>query len=288
MRHHGVRAARVALLRDAESGRRPDRGRRRPQAVARTRRVARHRGAPLGSPPGPVLHSHAMGKLSIVIPTLNAAAELRRSLPPLAEFAALGLIGEVILADGGSTDETGAIAEAAGARLVVAEAGRGTQLGAGARAARHDWLLFLHADTILAAGWDEAVRDFMARADCADRAAYFHLRLDDERFGARRIAWLANVRSRLLGLPYGDQGLLIGRSLYRRIGGFRPLPLMEDVDLVRRIGRGRLVALAPAAMTSAARYRRDGFWLRPARNQLCLIMWLLGIPVGTIARIYGR
>jgi rSAM/selenodomain-associated transferase 2 len=229
-----------------------------------------------------------MSRVSIIIPTLDAAEGLRRSLPPLAEFRVLELIREVILADGGSADETAEIAEAAGAVLVRAEAGRGPQLATGAAAGQGDWLLFLHADTVLQPGWDDAVRGFIADPANARRAGYFRFALDDARFAARRVAFLANLRCRVLGLPYGDQGLLIDRAFYNALGGFRPLPLMEDVDLVRRIGRRRLVMLDATAITSAARYRRDGFWLRPLRNQFCLLLWLLGVPPRTIMRIYYR
>lgn len=229
-----------------------------------------------------------MAKLSIVIPTLNAAIALHRSLPPLAAFGVLDLIREVIIADGGSADETAAIAEATGARLVRAEQGRGTQLSAGAEAARGDWLLFLHADTVLQPGWDSAVRDFIGDGGNSHRAGYFRFALDDGRLGARRIQWLANLRARILGLPYGDQGLLISRTLYRQFGGFRPLALMEDVDFARRIGRGRLKMLRATAVTSAERYRRGGFWLRPVRNQFCLFLWFLGVPLDRIMRIYYR
>ena len=229
-----------------------------------------------------------MGRISIVIPTLNAAAALRRSLPPLAEFGGLDLIREVILADGGSTDETAEIAEAAGTRFVAAEAGRGPQLAAGAAAARGDWLLFLHADTVLQPGWDAAVRRFIGDIENARRAGYFRFALDDARFAARRVAWLTNLRSRWLGLPYGDQGLLISREFYDDVGGYAPVPLMEDVDLVRRIGRRRLIMLDAVAVTSAERYRHDGFWLRPLRNQFCLVLWFLGVPPRTIMRIYER
>lgn len=227
-----------------------------------------------------------MSRISIVIPTLNAARDLRRSLPPLAAFGALDLVREVILADGGSTDETTAIADAAGARFLQSAVGRGPQLAAGADAARGDWMLFLHADTVLAPGWDGAVRAFIADPLSARRAACFRLAFDDLRLGARRIAWLANLRSRVLGLPYGDQGLLISASFYHALGGYRLLPLMEDVDLVRRVGRRRIVTLNTVATTSAARYRRGGFWLRPARNLLCLGLWFVGVPPHTIARLY--
>lgn len=227
-----------------------------------------------------------MGKISIVIPTLDSAPDLRRSLPPLAEFGVLHLIREVILADGGSSDETAAIAEASGAQLVLSGRGRGTQLAAGAEAACGDWLLFLHADTVLESGWDKVIRPFIEAPGNARRAAYCRLQLDDSRLGARRIAALANLRSRMLGLPYGDQGLLIARTFYRELGGFRSLPLMEDIDLVRRIGRRRLSMLDVSACTSAKRYREGGFWLRPIRNQFCLLLWFLGVPARTVARLY--
>jgi rSAM/selenodomain-associated transferase 2 len=229
-----------------------------------------------------------MARITIIIPTLNAAEGLRRSLPPLAEFGALDLICEVILADGGSMDETAEIAEAAGTRFVAAEAGRGPQLAAGAAAARGDWLLFLHADTVLQPGWDAAVRRFIGDIENVRRAGYFRFALDDARVAARRIAWLTNLRSRVLGLPYGDQGLLISREFYDDVGGYAPVPLMEDVDLVCRIGPRRLIMLDAVAVTSAERYRRDGFWLRPLRNQFCLLLWFLGVPPRAILRIYEQ
>jgi rSAM/selenodomain-associated transferase 2 len=235
-----------------------------------------------------MLNSGVMAKISIVIPTLNAATALPDSLPPLAAFAAVDLIREVIIADGGSVDETAAIAEAAGARFVQADPGRGPQLGAGAAAARGDWLLFLHADTVLQPGWDGAVRDFIADDDNLRRAGYFRFALDDGRPAARRIQWLANLRARALGLPYGDQGLLISGGFYRQLGGFRPLALMEDVDLVWRIGRRRLCMLKATAVTSAERYRRDGFWRRPVRNQFCLLLWFIGVSPDRIMRVYHR
>lgn len=97
------------------------------------------------------------------------------------------------------------------------------------------------------------------------------------------VAW----RSRVLGLPYGDQGLLIHRDLLRRVGGVRPLPLMEDVDLIRRLGRGRLVALAADAVTSAARWEREGYARRSARNLMCLSLWFAGVPPWLIRKLYA-
>jgi rSAM/selenodomain-associated transferase 2 len=222
--------------------------------------------------------------IDVVIPTLNAACSLARTLailegPP----AALS----VTVCDGGSRDDSAAIARRAGATVVTAQAGRGRQLAAGADAGCAPWLLFLHADTTLGAGWRDALKRFMAQRENARCAGYFRLRLDSADPRARRIERLAAWRCRTFGLPYGDQGLFMARAFYRELGGFRPLPLMEDVDFVRRIGRRHLQALEADAVTSARRYETDGWLLRPLRNLTCLALFFAGVPTPTIRRLYG-
>jgi rSAM/selenodomain-associated transferase 2 len=228
-----------------------------------------------------------MADLSIIIPTLNASEGLRRSLPPLAAFDALNLVHEVIFADGGSTDETHDIGEAAGARIVEAARGRGQQLAAAASVAKGRWLLFLHADTCLDLRWHEPVWSFMNEPENVRRAGFFRFKLDDRRKRAKLLERLVALRIGLFGLPYGDQALLISKEFYRELGGFKPLPLMEDVDIVRRIGRRRLVRLPRNAITSAERYRRDGYLRRPVRNLTCLSLYFLGVPPRIIVKLYG-
>ena len=228
---------------------------------------------------------------SIVIPTLDAAGVLGATLAHMgggiAGLKERGIPVEVVVADGGSRDGTADEARRHGARLVEAETGRGRQLAAGAAAAEGVWLLFLHADTRPAPGWDEEVSAFIATPSNQQRAACFRFALDDRATAARLLERLVALRCRLFALPYGDQGLLIHRSLYDALGGFRPLPMMEDVDLVRRLGRRRIAYLRTPAVTSAVRFRRAGYVQRVARNVCCLLLFSLGVRAETVARLYG-
>jgi rSAM/selenodomain-associated transferase 2 len=215
--------------------------------------------------------------VSVVIPTLNAAATLPATL------RCLDGVAEIVVADGGSTDATASIAVEHGARVLSLPRGRGSQLAGGIAVARHPWLLLLHADTRLQAGWRNAVA---ARMADPNRAAYFRFALDSADWRAGLLQGAVALRCRLFALPYGDQGLLIHRDLLHAVGGMRDLPLMEDVDLVRRLGRKRLVAMDAEAVTGAARWERDGWTRRSARNLLCLSLYFAGVKPATIARLY--
>jgi rSAM/selenodomain-associated transferase 2 len=223
------------------------------------------------------------GQLSLIIPILNAADTVTRLIEQL---RASTIFEEIIVVDGGSSDETIAIARTAGACVITAPRGRGIQLAAGAGAAVGDWLLFLHADCRLGWGWEAAVAAFLATPEATGRAGYFDFALDDAASAARRLERIVAWRCRVLALPYGDQGLLIARSLYRATGGFAPLPLMEDVDLVRRLGRRRLARIGARCISSPRRYRREGYWLRPLRNLFCLLLYFAGVPPDRIVRLY--
>jgi rSAM/selenodomain-associated transferase 2 len=216
----------------------------------------------------------------VIIPTLDAAHSLARTLDAVADA------DEIVVVDGGSCDATLALVAAHGATALSATRGRGQQLAAGARAAIHDWLLFLHADTVLAPGWRAKAAEFVGASDGC--AAAFRFTLDDSSWRARILECLVALRTRMFALPYGDQALFIHRSLYDEIGGFRPLPLMEDIDIVRRLGRRRLAMIDHAAITSAARWRHHGWLRQTLRNQYCLALYFMGVSPERIRRFYDR
>jgi rSAM/selenodomain-associated transferase 2 len=228
--------------------------------------------------------------ISVVIPTLNAEDGLAACLTALVPAAVEGIVREVIVVDGGSSDRTLKIIEQSGADFVRSGPGRGEQLATGATQARAPWLLFLHADTVLEPGWEREVSALVERIDSGRRqptAAAFRFALDDDGFWPRMIEAGVAMRCVLFRLPYGDQGLLIPRHLYQQVGGYGRLPLMEDVDLVRRIGRRRITVLRTRAVTSAIRYQQDGYLRRSVRNLSCLALYLLRVPTRIIARLYG-
>jgi rSAM/selenodomain-associated transferase 2 len=215
-------------------------------------------------------------KISAIVPTLNAGDGLASCL------ASLNEADEIIVADGGSTDASLAIARASGATIVTSEHGRGVQMAKAAQAARGEALLFVHADTRLTPAWRALANRHL---DSSPRPACFRLKLDDTAWQARVIELAVSLRTRLAGLPYGDQGLLVPRAAYDAAGGFRPLVLMEDVDLLRRLSRPLM--LEGDAITSAERWRRDGWLRRSLRNLTCLSLWRLGVSPDRIARLYA-
>ncbi|MEM9600651.1 MAG: glycosyltransferase, partial [Pseudomonadota bacterium] len=219
--------------------------------------------------------------LIIVIPTWQAQKGLERLLPQLA--------GErVIVADGGSTDGSLKTAVRAGCVMALGASGRGSQLRLGAQAAilsgqQDDWFLFLHADSQLPPDWRAIVGQAMTRSD----ARYFQFRADAPGFKARLMDRLVALRCRLLGLPYGDQGLLISRPLYERAGGYADMPLFEDVDLVERVREvGRLRPLPAVLQTDVSKHWANGLWRRGTRNLGLLWRYKRGVSTETLLRDY--
>lgn len=220
--------------------------------------------------------------LSVIIPTLNEA----RSIGPTLDAVAAVRGGvEVIVVDGGSVDATMEIARGRGARLITSGRGRGAQMHAGACAARGAALWFLHADTAPSAGCAEAIAAALRDPEVA--AGNFSVRFDGDRRAARFLTWLY-PRLRLLGLCYGDSGIFVRREAYRRVGGFRPFPIFEDLDLVRRLQKaGRVVYLPEVVATSSRRFEGRSFAFTFAKWSFMQVLYWSGVSPHTLGRIYA-
>lgn len=227
-----------------------------------------------------------MKSISIIIPTFNSAQTLEATLNSIF-FNGLRPEMEVLIVDAGSEDETSKIARSFGAKVLAVTRGRGMQMAKGAEEAKGEWLLFLHADTILKPECWEDLAQFIDIDKNSQRAAIFRLLFADIAIWARFIEWMVTLRTKCLGLPYGDQGLFIHKKLYGSIGGFKNLVLMEDVDIARRIGRQRFVLLSSQVITSAIRYKKHGYLIRVLRNLFCLALFYMGAKDSFIMRIYG-
>lgn len=221
--------------------------------------------------------------LGIVVPTLNE--ELRLPLL-LNDLHGLSLPHKVIVADGGSTDSTAQIAERAGATVVRSTQGRGRQMNAGAAALHTPWLLFLHADSRLHPETAAALSDWIQNADTFD-VGVFGFALEGDDWFWRFIEFGQRLRQRLYGLAYGDQGLLVRQERFAEVGGFPELPLMEDVEILKKLKRdGRLRTIDAPLITSARRYESDGRWVGWIRNTFSIGLYQLGISAERLAGWY--
>ena len=193
---------------------------------------------------------------------------------------------EVVVVDGGGDERlTQIVAARPSVTLLRTAKGRGLQMNRGAAAASGTWLLFLHADSRPPLGWREALASLGPEIS----GGWFRFALDDDAWQARVIETLVAWRVRWFRLPYGDQGLFVRRVVFEQLGGFAELPLFEDVELVRRLARGmRVVELPLPLVTSARRWRRDGWFRRSGRNLCLTTLYFAGISPARLARWYLR
>ena len=226
-----------------------------------------------------------MAGLSVVIPTLEEAERLPLLLADL--FRWPGCL-EIIVVDGGSRDSTALTARLAGATVLRATPpGRGRQLGLGVEHSTGDWLLVLHADSRIPSIWTEHVKRVMDMDGSSSQAWNFDFRVDERRPMLRLLEWAVKVRSGWLQRPYGDQGLLIHRSLYEEVGGYSPLVLMEDLDLIERLGAKTLIrSLDCPLVTSARRWDRRNVLEQAWRNARLRRLWRRGELPEQLMKIY--
>ncbi|OFV93249.1 MAG: glycosyltransferase [Acidobacteria bacterium RIFCSPLOWO2_02_FULL_61_28] len=222
-------------------------------------------------------------RISVIIPALNEAGVIAGALAS----AAAEPDAELIVVDGGSRDATAEIARSHGATVVTAPLGRACQMNAGAHIATGEYLLFLHADTRLAPRYADEVRRILGLPGVA--AGAFELKIDGTGWGLRLVERAANLRSRLLELPLGDQAFFLKAALFRSLGGYSEIPLLEDLELARRLRRrGRIVTASIPALTSARRWESVGPLRATLLNQFFLLAYLAGIPPRQIATWYYR
>jgi rSAM/selenodomain-associated transferase 2 len=222
--------------------------------------------------------------ISIVIPTLDEADNIERCLR---SCSAETTGAEIIVVDGGSSDETVQIARRCGARVLEIPGGRARQMNAGAEAATGGILLFLHADSVLPHGYSPLVREALGRGAALGA---FRLALDSPGIGLRIMETGTRFRSRILRMPYGDQGLFLTAETFREAGGFPDLPVMEDYEFVRRCRRiGKLTLVDAPVTTSARRWLKKGPWKTWWINQGMVLGYRLGVDPSRLARWYrGR
>ena len=220
-------------------------------------------------------------QLSVVIPALNESARIADAV---SRILAIWPSAQVMVADGQSTDETSALARAAGATVIpVAERSRGVQLKAGAHATESEWILFIHADTRLTDEAAEAAKAYLAQPQGS--VAMFQISFDAPTLLLRFSSWWTRYDS--VFTRFSDQGILIRRDFYTSLGGFQSWPLFEDVDLIRRARRqGRIDVLPAKVLTSARRFRRHGPLRQQIRNSFLLLRFLAGADPRRLARHY--
>ena len=222
-------------------------------------------------------------QISIIIPTLNSETDLPETLRSLFEGVENNLIRELIISDGGSTDKTRFIASEVGACIVEGPCGRGLQISKGVDKSRGDWILILHADTSLSPDWSV---EFLQKID-KNFSYYFKLKFKSKSLFARTLEYWAQIRSKFLGLPYGDQGLLIHRDLLDAVGGFPKNRILEDVILAGKL-KGKIRSLDLLALTSAEKYHKNG-WLRQSLiNFYILVQYLIGKDTNLLYKIYYK
>ena len=226
-----------------------------------------------------------MSKISIIIPTINEATNLPLLL---SDLSIIQSDGEILIADCGSEDKTIDIANIYGARVYKSkERNRGLQLNIGAKNSKGDWLIFLHADTRLKNDWATKIKSVLKGDD--NYIYYFKFKINNKKIVYRVLEILVNFRSQIFKQPYGDQGLIIHRSTYFKNNGFRKIPIMEDVDFLKRLNNKKdLKKLNIPIFTSSRKWERTNIFIQALKNWNFRRRWLKGESISSIYSDYYK
>lgn len=222
-----------------------------------------------------------MIKLSVIIPTLNEENNIIRCIESVKKLKPF----EIIVVDSGSDDRTKELAKQSGAIVLESERGRGIQLNNGISVAKGDFLLFLHADSILDVD-PKIFYHFLEKNPCG----FFRLRFDKNSFFISLVEFFANFRARFLSLPYGDQAIFIKKDLLKKIGGFKPYPFLEDLEFVRRLKKHHKPNAFPNSIIVSSRRIVKRYPFSPIlislRNVLIVLLFMLGVSPHRLLRLY--
>jgi rSAM/selenodomain-associated transferase 2 len=225
-----------------------------------------------------------VSRISIIMPVLNESANLQRAIESTQPSDDV----EVIVVDGGSTDDTCLVAVELGVQVIASPAGRSKQMNLGAAAATGDILLFLHGDSRLPLGFDRLIRQTMS-VNQPPIAGAFRLGIEAPQASLRWVERGVNWRSQVCQMPYGDQGIFLRAKVFNEIGGFPDLPIMEDFELMRRLRkRGKISIVPQPVMTSARRWLQKGILKTTLINQLMVLGYLVGVSPARLVELYRR
>ena len=222
-------------------------------------------------------------KITLIIPTLNASNTLDATLKSASKF-----FKNIIVVDAYSKDNTVKIAKKYKSKILLCSANRGKQLHRGAQKANSDWFLFLHADTIINKNSYKEILNFIKIENNINKAAYFKLKFNDKNYSSLFVEKIVYLRNIIFKLPYGDQGLLISKNFYKKIGGYKELPIMEDVNIIKRIKYKNLIIINSYIITDAVKYKKQGWIIRPLINLTCLTLYFMGCNINKINNIYKK
>jgi len=226
-----------------------------------------------------------LSKISIIIPTINEASNLPLLL---SDLSSIQKEGEIIIVDSGSKDKTIDVANIYGAKVFISkERNRGLQLDMGAKNSKGDWLIFLHADTRLTHNWFKKINSFLKGNK--NSIYYFEFKINHKKIIYRVLEILVNFRSKFFKQPYGDQGLIIHRTTYFKNNGYRKIPLMEDVDFLKRLKNKKdLKQLNSPIFTSSRKWEKTNFFLQAIKNWHFRRRWLKGESLKSIYSDYYK